>query len=236
VPYGNVDRVSVQFTEHVNVDEADLSVAGVTHAAYTVDDFAYDPYTYTATWTLSAPLPLDHVELTLDGDAGGVADAQGELLDGEWANGEDLFPSGNGAAGGDFRFWIRVAPGDTNRDGTVNGADFAILAANFGKVNRLPAEGDFTGDGAVDGSDFAILAANFGRTTPPAPASAPAPALGGPVNLSTASTARRQPRRVRRADRAGAMAIRGPHGRPYGRAALVAGSRRPLYAKWLSQA
>jgi hypothetical protein len=166
VPYGNADRIAVQFTENVNVDQADLSVTGVNQADYPVTGFAYDPYTYTATWTLSAPLGLDHVELIVNGGAGGVSDAQNNLLDGEWTSGADLFPSGNGTAGGDFRFRIRVAPGDLNADGVINGSDFAVLAGNFGKVNQLPVMGDFTGDGAVNGSDFAILAGNFGRSVP----------------------------------------------------------------------
>ena len=189
VPCGNVDRVSIQFTEHVNVSEVDLSVIGVNLPAYAVSGIAYDRYTYTATWTLSARVALDHVELNVNGDLGGVSDAEGNLLDGEWANGEDLFPSGDGTAGGNFRFLVRVAPGDANLDGTVNSSDFAILAANFGKVNRLPANGDSTGDGVVDSSDFTILAANFGRTMPAAPVSTSATVAPVP----TASTNRRQP-------------------------------------------
>jgi hypothetical protein len=76
--------------------------------------------------------------------------------------------------------------GDLNRDGSVNGSDFAVLAANFGRTGRSWAQGDMNGDGAANGSDFALLAANFGRTTaavqaasvsaaaPAAPASQPA--------------------------------------------------------------
>jgi hypothetical protein len=55
----------------------------------------------------------------------------------------------------------------------VNGTDFAILAANFGRTGRTFAQGDLTGDGRVDGSDFAILAGNFGKSVPP-PAAPPA--------------------------------------------------------------
>jgi hypothetical protein len=166
VPYGNADRIAIQFTEEVSVDQVDLSVTGLNQADYPVTGFAYDPYTYTATWTLSAPAGLDTIELVLSGEAGGVSDAQNNLLDGEWTSDADVFPSGDGTAGGDFRFLVRVAPGDANAEGVVNGSDFAILAGNFGKVNQLPAAGDVTGDGAVNGSDFALLAGNFGRAVP----------------------------------------------------------------------
>jgi hypothetical protein len=59
-----------------------------------------------------------------------------------------------------------VLAGDINRDRSVNGADFAILAANFGKSGRDYSQGDLTGDGVVNGQDFAVLAARFGRSLP----------------------------------------------------------------------
>ena len=56
-------------------------------------------------------------------------------------------------------------PGDVNRDGIVNGSDFAVLAANFGRTGRTWSQGDMTGDGVVNGSDSAVLAQNFGKTS-----------------------------------------------------------------------
>jgi hypothetical protein len=53
--------------------------------------------------------------------------------------------------------------GDANLDGSVNGSDFAILAANFNKAVNGWDQGDFNYDGAVNGADFANLAANFNR-------------------------------------------------------------------------
>lgn len=54
--------------------------------------------------------------------------------------------------------------GDANLDGVVNGADFSLLASNFGRAapNGWD-EGDFNYDGVVNGSDFSELAANFGQ-------------------------------------------------------------------------
>ena len=56
-------------------------------------------------------------------------------------------------------------PGDLDLSGRVDGADFALLARNFGRSGREWHEGDVDFDGTVDGSDFTLLAANFGRTS-----------------------------------------------------------------------
>jgi hypothetical protein len=53
--------------------------------------------------------------------------------------------------------------GDVNLDGKVNGADFAILAANFNKAANGWDQGDFNFDGSVNGADFAVLAENFNQ-------------------------------------------------------------------------
>jgi outer membrane protein assembly factor BamB len=54
-----------------------------------------------------------------------------------------------------------LIPGDANRDGQVNLADFNILKTNFGNEGvSLP--GDFNKDDAVSLEDFNILKANFG--------------------------------------------------------------------------
>jgi hypothetical protein len=53
--------------------------------------------------------------------------------------------------------------GDANLDGKVNGADFAILAANFNKAVSSWDQGDFNYDGKVNGADFAVLALNFNK-------------------------------------------------------------------------
>jgi hypothetical protein len=52
--------------------------------------------------------------------------------------------------------------GDANLDGTVNGSDFSIVAANFGLGVTNWDEGNFLYGTSVNGSDFSALAANFG--------------------------------------------------------------------------
>ncbi len=53
--------------------------------------------------------------------------------------------------------------GDANLDGTVNGSDFSILAANFGLGHTNWDQGNFLFASSVNGSDFSALAANFGQ-------------------------------------------------------------------------
>ncbi len=53
--------------------------------------------------------------------------------------------------------------GDANLDGTVNGSDFSILAANFGLGTTNWDQGNFLYGSSVNGSDFSALAANFGQ-------------------------------------------------------------------------
>ena len=52
-------------------------------------------------------------------------------------------------------FQLGVAlPGDANLDGTVNTADFNLLAADFNKSAENWPGGDFNGDGLVNAADF----------------------------------------------------------------------------------
>ncbi len=58
-----------------------------------------------------------------------------------------------------------VLLGDANLDGTVNGTDFSILAANFGLGVTNWDQGNFLFTSSVNGSDFSALASNFGLAT-----------------------------------------------------------------------
>ena len=74
-------------------------------------------------------------------------------------------------------------PGDANRDGTVDEADAAVLAANWQTLTDATWEmGDFNNDGAVNDIDATLLAANWGVTT-----SASVPEPGSLVMLSLGS-------------------------------------------------
>jgi autotransporter-associated beta strand protein len=55
--------------------------------------------------------------------------------------------------------------GDADLNGTVNGIDFGILAANFNKTVSRWDQGDFDYNGIVNGIDFTGLASNFNKAT-----------------------------------------------------------------------
>ena len=73
--------------------------------------------------------------------------------------------------------------GDANNDGQVNGADYAVWAANYGANNATWLQGDFNNDGQVNGADYAIWAANYGTgsgtSATPEPISMIILAIGG---------------------------------------------------------
>jgi hypothetical protein len=69
-----------------------------------------------------------------------------------------------------------LKPGDANRNGTVDGTDFAILAGKWQQAGAWN-DGDFNDSGTVDGADFALLAGSWQTSSPsPALAAVPEPA------------------------------------------------------------
>lgn len=56
-----------------------------------------------------------------------------------------------------------VMPGDYNRDGRVDGADYHLWKATYGaQVNRAGDAADGTADGVVDAADYTVWRDNFG--------------------------------------------------------------------------
>jgi parallel beta-helix repeat protein len=53
-----------------------------------------------------------------------------------------------------------LLPGDYNRDGLVNTADYTVWRDTRGSLGELPADGN--GDGRVDASDYGVWKSNFG--------------------------------------------------------------------------
>jgi hypothetical protein len=176
-------RLIVRFSEDVEASLAagDLTLTNRTTGETVLPEwtaFQYNAGEHTATFTFpgypGGVLPNGDYRATVR--AADVSDAAGNALAGDYS--------------GDFF----ALAGDVNRDRAVNGSDFALLAANFGKTGRSYAQGDLTGDGAVNGTDFAILAGNFGRLLqPPAAQSASVTSAATPTGAGPA--AKRQPRR-----------------------------------------
>ncbi len=79
-----------------------------------------------------------------------------------WADGNDKTGAVAGLSSGEIELKYTLL-GDANLDGTVNGSDFSILAANFGLGLTNWDQGNFLYSSSVNGSDFSALAANFGQ-------------------------------------------------------------------------
>jgi hypothetical protein len=145
--------------------------------------FTHDAASNIATFTFNGALPPGNYRATLR--APGVSDFAANAL-----------PA-------DHVVEFFALPGDLNRDRSVNGTDFAVLAGNFGRSGTGVsfAGGDVNGDGGVNGSDFAILAGNFGRTVPaPAAVVAPTAVVQSPASpdpVARAVVRRSAPRAVR---------------------------------------
>lgn len=78
---------------------------------------------------------------------------------------DDGLVAGTGLVDG-YEVWVTQAcgiqvPGDCNLDGTVDGADIAIMATHWNDTGVDWASGDFTGEGDVDGADLALMATNW---------------------------------------------------------------------------
>ncbi|MCC6493693.1 MAG: hypothetical protein IT424_11820 [Pirellulales bacterium] len=171
VPVGAADTISIVFSEGVNVAAEDLIVVGMTTFNLPeLAEFSYDGATHVATWRFEG-WALGHNYLLALSDA--VTDLANNRLDGEWTNPASFstvnslvseFPSGDGTAGGWFKFALTLMPGDANLDGAVDQLDFSILSANYGPgLNKLFTQADFNGDGVVGPNDLSILSANWNR-------------------------------------------------------------------------
>jgi hypothetical protein len=194
VPWTNVDRICITFSEDVTIAAADLSVSGANTAAYAFSDFAYDSSTHVATWTLTAPITKD--KLLLDLDADGMAPvksvATNEVLDGAWTNCQSTYPSGNGQGGTDFEFRINALPGDAISN-SVNVTDASQVHQQIGQ-NAGDAgynvRYDIDGSGAITSNDENLVRARIGNILPsanPVGMTDDAPTTSGISNVSVAA-------------------------------------------------
>jgi hypothetical protein len=165
LPWTNISRISMVFSEDVSISGDDLRVYGLNVPRYAITAFDYDSSTRTATWTLQENIDSDVLWLALS-DA--VVDLVGNRLDGEWTDTTSTYPSGNGSAGGEFQMRINVLPGDADGDGTIGMGDLGVLGALFGGT-AAGVKADFNADGIVDAADYMMLKRSLGRSLPPVP-------------------------------------------------------------------
>jgi hypothetical protein len=167
---GGVNRFAIRFSQDVGstLQQEDLVIRGNNAPNYTISGFTYDPGTKTGVWTMATPIINDKVKLILD-------DALLPRLDGEWADGTDAYPSGDGTAGGDFNFRINIRRGDANQDGSVNARDLGQVKAKLNSSATNPGSGatgysvfaDLNADGSINALDLGIAKANRNRPSPP---------------------------------------------------------------------
>jgi uncharacterized delta-60 repeat protein len=202
LPWINLNQVTFTFSEPLTYAFGQLKVTGSGGTTYAMDPAGFStPNVYTASWRLPAGqfFTKDKLMLALDGSsANGIRNAYGAMLDGDWSGLNEVYPSGDGAAGGDFRFRINVLPGDTTRDGNVLADDFSAVKKKFFKDTTDPTTGDASygpyhdvnGDGVILAVDFSEVKKRFFDTLPgPEPAGLPPIVLAG--STSTAFGSRR---------------------------------------------
>ncbi|MCH8044553.1 MAG: hypothetical protein IID44_12635, partial [Planctomycetes bacterium] len=168
IPWSGVDRIIVQFSEHVDVQRDDLRVFGVNVPVYEIAGFQYRPTTFTATWTLADSPRADKLLLDLSDRVGDNGD---NPIDGNWQNGVSTFPSGNGVSesNDDFRFQINVLPGDSISSGLVDRRDLLdIIHALGSSTQRGPYNPrlDLNTDGQIDLSDLRVALLRHGSALP----------------------------------------------------------------------
>jgi len=173
VPWTAVDTLSVRFDSPVRADIGDLAVRGAGLLGYAVTEFAYDAATNTASWRLSRNVVNDRLRLALS--SAGVMGASGLALDGEWSNGTDAYPSGDGAPGGDFNFAVNVLGGDSTGDGQVNALDLSYIKQRLNRSVANPGTGspgaytifaDLTSDGRINALDLSAAKQRLNRRLP----------------------------------------------------------------------
>ncbi len=170
LPWVNIDQVSIQFSEDVDIQSADLTLQSIDPVA--ISSFAYDLTTFTATWTLTASVGNNKIRAVLDGtSAGAVTDAAlNQMMDGEWNElGTAVFNSGDGVTGGDFNFRFNVQPGDVTGEGNTTVTDLVNISALVGSSPPGPLYSvffDVNGSADITVTDLVNTSAYVGTTQP----------------------------------------------------------------------
>jgi hypothetical protein len=171
LPWKNLDKIFITFSEDVAVQASDLSITGVGLASNSYADFSYDAITHVAAWTLAVPLARNSYQLDLDGDGlDPVRGMDGQVLDGEWSNNADAFPSGNGVAGGDFQFVFKILQADVNQSSTVGEKDYSRAFSQAGFTTSTAGYqplNDVDGNGAISSADLTYILDQDGTLIPP---------------------------------------------------------------------
>jgi hypothetical protein len=151
LPWNNLDRVRVRFSEDVVVGQNDLRITDTAGAEVPIRSFTYSPTSLIATWTLGTALPEGRLTVQL---APTVTSRSSNPLGGEG-----------------YRYSFNVVPGDADRNGLAHASDVLQVRARIGRSTLNPGAGptaysvfhDLTGDGVVNALDYNIVRANQRR-------------------------------------------------------------------------
>jgi hypothetical protein len=172
VPWINgINQVALRFDNWVadgTINKDDLVIRGVNTPSYSTSAFHYDPATKTGVWTLGQTVTNDKLRLFLD-------DALVPGLDGEWANGADTYPSGDGRGGGDFDFRLNVLGGDATQNGRVDALDLGFVKQRLNRSATNPGVSgapysvfaDVDANGTINSLDLSAVKVRFNHGPPP---------------------------------------------------------------------
>jgi len=148
LPWVNTNQIRVLFSEDVTCGADSLRVFGLNTPEYGYT-LSYDGVRHVATLTFDSPfeegLAADRLLLVIDDR---LTDKAGNRLDGEWTDALSTYPSGDGTAGGDFRFRLNVLPGDVDGSGEVRCSDVIKVRR---KTNTTPGRPGYSPLYDVDG-------------------------------------------------------------------------------------
>jgi regulation of enolase protein 1 (concanavalin A-like superfamily) len=174
VTWNNVNRISLQFSEPINAPSATsltlVAITGTgvgTQTTITSTAVTLSEGDTVATWSVPT-LTTGRFTLVLPA-AAITSRAGGGQLDGDWTHASSTFAtgSGDGTAGGDFRYQFRVLVGDINASGSVlandvTGIQSALNAAVTTSNYRL----DVNGSGTIVVTDANAVRPLVGRNLP----------------------------------------------------------------------
>lgn len=150
LPFVDITGIDVLFSDDVGAAAASLLLKGAA-GSYRFNDFAYDPETHDATWTLPTAIGVDRLLLSVDGGLGAVVDPSIKLM-------------------GTTSWNFAVLPGDYLGTGVVTIADALAIrnqTASFLPTGVVPSVwADLNGDGVVDINDVNLAKSRVGSQLP----------------------------------------------------------------------
>lgn len=81
LPWMSLDQISVRFSEDVSAVLSDMTLRGITRQEYEISGFAYDPSTFTATWTLAEPISADKLLIDMSMAGLSLQDVAGNIIE-----------------------------------------------------------------------------------------------------------------------------------------------------------